>query len=293
MLLDATAPMAKSVCVQKTAPSDFFWKYESAPSKNELEALIGAGENDPCNYETASGVVEYGYRYYNADSGRWLNRDPIEEQGGLNLYGMVGNDPINWIDLLGLDKLVYDGKKICRQSDDGSECKKCWAADSGKPTGVDENGDPVFDYSPERQKEKNTGPIPEGDYWLPSNQTTDPSQTGNWNTDDWNNYESSDGDGWKPWKTNVNPRGTGPWGDRFGRLEPDSSTNTHGRSHFNIHGGNQRGSAGCIDLGSCDVDFYDDVRRDGGGKKVRVTVDYSGNSTKDCDEPDPCRKDEQ
>ncbi|MGJ8641750.1 MAG: RHS repeat-associated core domain-containing protein [Opitutaceae bacterium] len=44
----------------------------------------------------------YGFRYYDAETGRWPSRDPIEEEGGLNVYGMVGGDPINWIDLLGL-----------------------------------------------------------------------------------------------------------------------------------------------------------------------------------------------
>ncbi|MBC8009214.1 MAG: hypothetical protein H7067_03860, partial [Burkholderiales bacterium] len=44
----------------------------------------------------------YGFRYYNPSTGRWLSRDPIEERGGLNLYGMVGNNPIGWIDILGL-----------------------------------------------------------------------------------------------------------------------------------------------------------------------------------------------
>jgi hypothetical protein len=34
----------------------------------------------------------------------WPSRDPIEELGGLNLYGMVGNNPINRWDYLGLDK---------------------------------------------------------------------------------------------------------------------------------------------------------------------------------------------
>ena len=49
-----------------------------------------------------SGFNYYGYRFYNADWGRWLNRDPIEEAGGHNLYGMVKNNAVNWIDLLGL-----------------------------------------------------------------------------------------------------------------------------------------------------------------------------------------------
>ena len=42
------------------------------------------------------------YRTYNADLGRWLNRDPITEDGDLNLYEYVGNNPINRIDRLGL-----------------------------------------------------------------------------------------------------------------------------------------------------------------------------------------------
>jgi RHS repeat-associated protein len=42
------------------------------------------------------------YRAYDADLGRWLNRDPIGEAGGINLYGYVLNDPVNWLDLFGL-----------------------------------------------------------------------------------------------------------------------------------------------------------------------------------------------
>ena len=43
----------------------------------------------------------YGYRYYDPVTGRWPSRDPIGERGGLNLYGFVGNEPINSFDLLG------------------------------------------------------------------------------------------------------------------------------------------------------------------------------------------------
>jgi hypothetical protein len=39
-------------------------------------------------------------------TGRWPNRDPIGEKGGLNLYGMVGNSPINRWDLLGLSESI-------------------------------------------------------------------------------------------------------------------------------------------------------------------------------------------
>ncbi len=47
-------------------------------------------------------LVYYNYRYYHPGLGRWLSRDPIGIAGGLNLYAMVGNDPVNLIDMLGL-----------------------------------------------------------------------------------------------------------------------------------------------------------------------------------------------
>ena len=51
-----------------------------------------------CDEET--GLVYYNYRYYNPELGRWISRDPIEEQGGYNLYGMIGNNPLyGWDDL--------------------------------------------------------------------------------------------------------------------------------------------------------------------------------------------------
>lgn len=37
-----------------------------------------------------TGLLYYGYRYLNTETGRWPIRDPIEERGGVNLYGMVG-----------------------------------------------------------------------------------------------------------------------------------------------------------------------------------------------------------
>ena len=41
-------------------------------------------------------------RFYDPETGRWIARDPIQEQGGINLYAYCGGDPINQVDNLGL-----------------------------------------------------------------------------------------------------------------------------------------------------------------------------------------------
>ena len=61
-----------------------------------LEAGAEAAEN-PWRFSTkpveaGTGWLYYGYRWYDAGMGRWVNRDPIEEKGGVNLYGFVGNE---------------------------------------------------------------------------------------------------------------------------------------------------------------------------------------------------------
>ena len=50
-----------------------------------------------------SGLYYYGYRFFDPSTQRWLNRDPLGEEGGLNLYGFVGNNPMMYVDLYGLD----------------------------------------------------------------------------------------------------------------------------------------------------------------------------------------------
>src|SRR5664279_5056999 len=40
--------------------------------------------------------------FYNPQTGHWLTRDPIEESGGVNVYGFVGNYGIGRVDWLGL-----------------------------------------------------------------------------------------------------------------------------------------------------------------------------------------------
>ena len=53
-------------------------------------------------FDAPTGLHATYYRWYDADSARWLSRDPIEEGDGLNLYGYVGNNPITRWDPFGL-----------------------------------------------------------------------------------------------------------------------------------------------------------------------------------------------
>ncbi|GJQ27294.1 MAG: hypothetical protein HBSAPP02_23260 [Phycisphaerae bacterium] len=51
------------------------------------------------------GLYYYGYRYYSPRLGRWLNRDPIEEQDDYNIYRFTNNGPTNLIDPRGDRKI--------------------------------------------------------------------------------------------------------------------------------------------------------------------------------------------
>ena len=80
--------------------------YEYSPFGELLRATGAYAKANPFRFSTKwqddeSGLICHGYRYYSAREGRFINRDPIEEQGGLNLYGFCGNDGINTWDYLG------------------------------------------------------------------------------------------------------------------------------------------------------------------------------------------------
>jgi RHS repeat-associated protein len=47
---------------------------------------------------TFMGMVEVANAFYDPGLQRWINRDPIQEKGGVNLSGFVGNNPGNYID---------------------------------------------------------------------------------------------------------------------------------------------------------------------------------------------------
>jgi RHS repeat-associated protein len=64
-----------------------------------------------------TGLSYYGFRFYDHLAGRWINRDPIKERGGINIYGFVSNDPLdNWDSqglFCGVDDAVEGGAAIC------------------------------------------------------------------------------------------------------------------------------------------------------------------------------------
>ena len=81
-------------------------RYEYAPFGSPItEEGDMAQENKfrfSCEFsDDELGLVYYNYRHLNPADGRWINRDPIQEQSEWNLYGFVKNVPSYFIDLLG------------------------------------------------------------------------------------------------------------------------------------------------------------------------------------------------
>lgn len=52
--------------------------------------------------DEVNGMLYFGFRFFNPDFGRWINRDPLEETGGNNIFSFVANKSPNNYEVLGL-----------------------------------------------------------------------------------------------------------------------------------------------------------------------------------------------
>jgi integrase/recombinase XerD len=109
-------------------------------SHSPLE-ISDSERNDPM--AKTAGVAYYGYRYYDPVTGRWPSRDPIEEEGGINLYGFVGNDVVNNWDYLGfeagkreiiaqLEPIARQAHNLIRETLGALLAAKAWSENIGK-----------------------------------------------------------------------------------------------------------------------------------------------------------------
>jgi RHS repeat-associated protein len=108
--------------------------------------------------DDVTGLTHFGAREYTPELGRWTRKDPIRFNGRLaNLYGYVGNDPVNWIDNNGL-VWTYSQSSQQLSHTDGS------GNTTNEGSGYSGNGDGL--NNPAMQGVQNVGPIPQGKYTI-------------------------------------------------------------------------------------------------------------------------------
>ncbi|MDZ4814789.1 MAG: RHS repeat-associated core domain-containing protein [Verrucomicrobiota bacterium] len=96
------SPKKKSERGPKKPRLEFFSISNKSNRLNRLQVVEPHQEKKGEATKTASGVTYYEYRFYNPQTGRWISRDPIAEDGGINVYCFVNNDSVNFWDLLGM-----------------------------------------------------------------------------------------------------------------------------------------------------------------------------------------------
>ena len=100
-----------TACIEPSSAVKERYGYDAFGSPRFMDAGFSEKSTSSCGWEIlfhghlrdpGTGLYQMRYRYQHPGLGRFLNRDPIQEAGGLNLYGFVGNDPVNRWDYLGL-----------------------------------------------------------------------------------------------------------------------------------------------------------------------------------------------
>jgi len=95
--------------------------YEYGPFGEPLRTTGEYGEQNPFRFSSVytdheTGMLSYGFRYYNPQTGSWLGRDALEEAGGLNLSQFVFNNPMGGVDVLGLARYLSPGHRVASEA---------------------------------------------------------------------------------------------------------------------------------------------------------------------------------
>jgi len=80
---------------------------------------VGFGGQHGYYTDVETGMQLLTHRYYDSGRGRFVTRDPIGYNGGINLYGFVGNNPVNDIDPEGTQSPNKDDDNSGLPSDNG------------------------------------------------------------------------------------------------------------------------------------------------------------------------------
>lgn len=96
-------------------------------------------------HDRDTGLVRFGYRDYDPDTGRWTAKDPIGFNGGdIDLYGYCLNNPVNLVDQMGLEAWIIVNRignqgTISAVDSDGNRASGDFF-DAGRGTGKDPYG---------------------------------------------------------------------------------------------------------------------------------------------------------
>ena len=77
-------------------------------------------------------AAQTGWTFYNPQTGRWLDRDPIQEGGGNNLYGFLKNDPPAAVDLRGWIRIQF----VRHDSETCNYDEVAWRYEIDRPEGA-------------------------------------------------------------------------------------------------------------------------------------------------------------
>jgi RHS repeat-associated protein len=134
--------------------------YTYGPFGETLRAVGPLAQSNPWRFSTKyqddeTGLLYYGYRFYNPTDGRWPNRDPIGEEGGVNMSAFVRNHAISSFDSDG--RAEFDGNGPIKYND----ASKRWQGADGKF--VSNPGFPIPPKSNRDPKVPNTTPSKNAD----------------------------------------------------------------------------------------------------------------------------------